>query len=50
VIMVSSVVFVTQRGVNPKIEDFVDALYRGGPVIRHTVSVCISGSSAVSPD
>jgi voltage-gated potassium channel len=27
VIMVSSVVFVTQRGVNPKIEDFVDALY-----------------------
>ena len=27
VIMVSSLVFVTQRGVNPKIEDFVDALY-----------------------
>jgi voltage-gated potassium channel len=27
VIMVSSLVFVTQHGVNPKIEDFVDALY-----------------------
>ena len=27
VMMVSSLVFVTQRGVNPKIEDFVDALY-----------------------
>src|ERR687894_614404 len=27
VIMVSSLVFVTQHGVNPKIEDFLDALY-----------------------
>jgi voltage-gated potassium channel len=27
VLMVSSLVFVTQRGVNPKIVDFVDALY-----------------------
>ena len=27
VMMVSSLVFVTQRGVNPKVEDFVDALY-----------------------
>jgi voltage-gated potassium channel len=27
IIMVSSVVFVTQHGVNPKIQDFVDALY-----------------------
>jgi voltage-gated potassium channel len=27
VFMISSVVYVTQRGVNPKIEDFIDALY-----------------------
>ena len=27
VVLVSSVVFVTQHGVNPKIQDFVDALY-----------------------
>src|SRR3712207_5239944 len=27
VLMISSLVFVTQRGVNPKIQDFVDALY-----------------------
>lgn len=27
VVMVSSVVFVTQHGINPKIQDFVDALY-----------------------
>ena len=27
VFMISSVVYVTQRGINPKIEDFVDALY-----------------------
>ena len=27
VVLVSSVVFVTQHGLNPKIQDFVDALY-----------------------